>query len=281
MKNRKFKDSEEKEFDRDCNVFVLISFVLFYLFIVVKEGLIFMCKKLRKRLLCFSLAALVMGACTGIAVAAPSVEDHIAVTGFDENVDYTQKMIDCAKDGSEYALIAGEVYEKQRNLKIKTLGFEYELTSYFGRGLTGEEILAEMFPPVVEAPEEVVETAPSYSDEDLLWLSRVVFAEAGCDWFPDWVQRDVASVVLNRVADPRYPDTIKGVIFDPGQYSCVDSGSIYNTPTSKVIDNCKYVLENGSTLPVSVIGQSAYAWGPIYKSYYDSVLGTTIHFFSC
>lgn len=234
----------------------------------------------KKRLLCFCLAiGMIFGTLGGVASAASS--DVIEVHGFDAKVDYTQKMIDCAKDGSEYALIAGEVYEKQRNLKIKTLGLSYELTGYFGKGLTGKEILAEMFPPVVEAPEEVAETAPSYSDEDLYWLSRVVFAEAGCDWFPDWVQRDVASVVLNRVADPRYPDTIKGVIFDPGQYSCVDSGSIYNTPTQKVIDNCRWVLENGSTLPVSVIGQSAYAWGPVHKSYYDSVLGTTIHFFSC
>lgn len=234
----------------------------------------------KKRLLYLILAlTMIFGTLGGVASAASS--DVIEVHSFDENVDYTQKMIDCVKDGSEYALIAGEVYEEQRNLKIKTLGLGYELTSYFGRGLTGEEILAEMFPPVVEAPEEVVETAPSYSDEDLLWLSRVVFAEAGCDWFPDWVQRDVASVVLNRVADPRYPDTIKGVIFDPGQYSCAASGSIYNNPTQKVIDNCRYVLENGSTLPGSVIGQSAYALGPIYKSYYDSVLGTTIHFFSC
>lgn len=234
----------------------------------------------KKRLLYLMLAlTMILGTLGGVASAASS--DVIEVHSFDENVDYTQKMIDCVKDGSEYALIAGEVYEEQRNLKIETLGLGYELTSYFGRGLTGEEILAEMFPPVVEAPEESVETAPTYSDEDLLWLSRVVFAEAGCDWFPDWVQRDVASVVLNRVADPRYPDTIKGVIFDLGQYSCAASGSIYNNPTQKVIDNCLYVLENGSTLPGSVIGQSAYALGPIYKSYYDSVLGTTIHFFSC
>lgn len=278
MKVRKFKDSEEKEFDRDCNVFVLISIVLFYLFTVVKEGLIFMCKKLRKRLLCFGLAALMMWACTGIAVTATSVEDHIAVTGFDEKVDYTAKILDCLGDGGEYAMLAGSVYEKQRNLKIETLGLDYELTHYFEQYSSAEDILNAMYPPVVEEPEE---EATTYSDEDLYWLSRVVFAEAGCDWFPDWVQRDVASVVLNRVADSRYPDTIKDVIFDPGQYSCVNSGSIYREPTQKVIDNCRYVLENGSTLPSSVIGQSGYPLGPVYKSYYDSVLGTTIHFFSC
>ena len=139
----------------------------------------------------------------------------------------------------------------------------------------------EATPEPTPEPTPTPEPAPSYTDDDLYWLSHVVFAEAGCDWFPDWVQRDVASVVLNRVNDPRYPDTIKDVIFDPYQYSCVDNGSIYSTPTQQCIDNARYVLENGSTLPSSVIGQSAYAWGPVYKSYYDSILGTTIKFFSC
>ena len=237
----------------------------------------------KKRLLCFSLvlALAVLGG--SVVTAAPTVGDYISVDGFDESTDYTAKMQECLKDGSEYAMIAGTVFEKQRNLKIESLGLEYETSSYFTSGMSADDILNAMNPPEpsVEPTPEPSKPTQTYSDEDLYWLSRVVFAEAGCDWFPDWVQRDVASVVLNRVADPRYPDTIKGVIFDPGQYSCVDSGSIYNTPTQKVIDNCKYILENGSTLPVSVIGQSAYAWGPIYKSYYDSVLGTTIHFFSC
>lgn len=238
----------------------------------------------KKRLLCFSLvlALAVLGG--SVVTAAPTVEDYISVDGFDQDVDYTAKMQECLKDGSEYAMIAGTVFEKQRNLKIETLGMDYETSSYFTSGMSAEDILNAMNPSPAPTPEPSVEPSeptPTYSDEDLLWLSRVVFAEAGCDWFPDWVQRDVASVVINRVSDSRYPGTIKDVIFDPGQYSCVDSGSIYNTPTSKVVENCRWVLENGSTLPVSVIGQSAYAWGPIYKSYYDSVLGTTIHFFSC
>lgn len=239
---------------------------------------------LKKRLLCFTAALVVVIFSGSVVTAAPTVEDYISVDGFDQEVDYTAKMQECLKNGSEYAMIAGTVFEKQRNLKIESLGLDYETSNYFTSGMSVEDILNAMNPPA-PTPEPSVEPTPkpvkTYSDEDLYWLSRVVFAEAGCDWFPDWVQRDVASVVVNRVSDSRYPSTIKDVIFDPGQYSCVDSGSIYNTPTQKVIDNCRWVLENGSTLPVSVIGQSAYAWGPIYKSYYDSILGTTIHFFSC
>lgn len=231
-------------------------------------------KNMKKRLLCFSLLAAIPFVMFGTNAMASNINDYISVVGFEEKTDYTAKIMECLNDGGEHAMLAGAVYEKQRNLKIETLGLGYDLTYYFDQYQTAEEILNAM------SSESNDSSIPSYSEEDLYWLSRVVFAEAGCNWFPDWVQRDVASVVLNRVADSRYPNTIKEVIFDPGQYSCVNSGAIYNNPTQKVIDNCKYVLENGSTLPVYVIGQSSYAWGPVYKTYYDSILGTTIKFFS-
>lgn len=228
---------------------------------------------MKKRCLCFILVVLTLFATT-VTASAYDFDDYISVIGFDEKVDYTAKIMDCLNEGGEHSMFAGAIYERQRNLKIETLNLNYEMTNYFDQYETAAEILEAMN----HEPDEEDDVV-TYSEDDLYWLSRVVFAEAGCDWFPDWVQQDVASVVLNRVSDPRYPNTIKGVIFDPGQYSCVDSGSIYNSPTQKVINNCKYVLENGSTLPSGVIGQSSYAWGTVYKTYYDSVLGTTIKFF--
>lgn len=160
---------------------------------------------------------------------------------------------------------------------------QYQETDYFSRFDNADEILNAMESDKEtqsSSGSEEHDTHPTYSDEDLYWLSRVVYAEAGCNWFPDWVQQAVASVVVNRVNDSRYPNTIRDVIFQSGQYGCVNNGSIYNTPTSKVVTNCKYVLEHGSTLPSYVIGQSGMALGPVYTSYYDSVLGTTIYFFS-
>lgn len=245
---------------------------------------------MKKRLLCLSIAAALLASVPVAAAANESVVPHVSVVGYDASVDYTAQMIECLENGGPYAMDIGSIYEQQRNLKIRDMGLsQYEETHYFETYSTPEEILAVMEeaskpkPTLTPTPETDPPSAPavsSYSEEDLYWLSRVVFAEGGCDWFPDWVQRDIASVVLNRVSDPRYPNTIKDVIFDPGQYGCVNNGSIYNTPTQKVINNCRYVLENGSTLPSYVIGQSGYPLGPVYKSYYDSVLGTTTYFFS-
>lgn len=236
-----------------------------------------------KRLLCMSTAALLMVNIPIAAAAKEGASTYISITGYDANVDYTAQIYECLQDGSQYAIEVGYIYEQQRNMKIRDMGLlQYKETDYFSRFNNADDILAAMEKDneKEEIEQDDIDTNLGYSEEDLYWLSRVVYAEAGCNWFPDWVQQAVASVVLNRVHDSRYPNSVKEVVFQSGQYGCVNNGSIYNNPTQKVIDNCKHVLDNGSTLPGYVIGQSGVALGPVYTSYYDSVLRTTIYFFS-
>ena len=45
----------------------------------------------------------------------------------------------------------------------------------------------------------------------------------------------MAAVVLNRVASASFPNTISGVIFQSGAFSCVSNGSINNTPDNSAI----------------------------------------------
>lgn len=219
-------------------------------------------RKPARKVICFLLC---LSLCWGILPAKAKAPEHITVLGYEEHVDYFAIMKRCAGNGSDYALMAGWIYEQQRNLKIRELGLHYEETDYFSRFHTGKEILAEM------------EKKP-YKAEDLDLLSRVVYAEAGCDWFPDWVQQAVASVVINRVKSKVYPNTIRGVIYQPGQYGCVSNGSFYASPSFKAIENARRILEYGSTLPAGVIGQSGAATGKVHSQYYDSVLGSTIYF---
>ena len=110
-------------------------------------------------------------------------------------------------------------------------------------------------------------------------LSRLIYAEAGCTWIPDWVQRMVGSVVLNRVNSPYYPDTIYDVIYQPGQYAPTWDGSIHKTPDARTIENARYLLENGSICPENVVGQNSIVTGSgVYTSYQDPILGTTVYF---
>ena len=113
----------------------------------------------------------------------------------------------------------------------------------------------------VETEAETETEAPSYSEEDLYLLSHVICGECNnCDWkMKTWV----GSVVLNRVADPRFPSTLQEVIFqnNPLQYSCTVDGNFYKEPNEETIDAAKYLLENGSVLPENVIFQAEFKQG--------------------
>ena len=82
--------------------------------------------------------------------------------------------------------------------------------------------------------EEVVEVF-SYNnktlyitEEDLNLMAKIVYAESKGE--PQQGKVAVASVILNRVTDPKFPGTIKGVIMQKNAFSCVVNGEINVTP---------------------------------------------------
>ena len=76
-------------------------------------------------------------------------------------------------------------------------------------------------------------TSASIISADHRLLSRLVYAEARGESYKGQVA--VAAVVLNRVASASFPNTISGVIYQSGAFSCVSNGSINNTPDSTAI----------------------------------------------
>ena len=65
--------------------------------------------------------------------------------------------------------------------------------------------------------------AYSYTDDELKLLAGIMQAEAGST-YPGMVA--VGSVVMNRVDDGRFPNTIEGVIYSPGQFTPASSGRL-------------------------------------------------------
>ena len=55
-----------------------------------------------------------------------------------------------------------------------------------------------------------------YNQDDLFWLSRVVYAESGNQSLDGKIA--VANVVLNRVKSPIFPNTIEGVLAQKNQF---------------------------------------------------------------
>lgn len=70
------------------------------------------------------------------------------------------------------------------------------------------------------------------SDIDL--MAKLVYAESRGEPFDGKVA--VASVVLNRVQSPDFPDSIKDVIFEPRAFSCVKDNNIIASPDQNCYD---------------------------------------------
>ena len=120
-----------------------------------------------------------------------------------------------------------------------------------------------------------VQASASYED-DLYVLSHVISGEAeGCSVE---MKEAVGSVVLNRVEDDRFPDTITDVVFQAGQYSCTWDGHYDREPSQETIDISADLLENGSKLDKSVVWQAEFIQGSgVYKSL-TSPWGSVMYF---
>lgn len=66
--------------------------------------------------------------------------------------------------------------------------------------------------------EEITMAEPGQQQGDLELLALVIYQEAGGDMCSDETRQMVGEVVLNRVEDKRYPNTIEGVVTQQGQY---------------------------------------------------------------
>jgi len=69
------------------------------------------------------------------------------------------------------------------------------------------------------------QSSSGYSDEDVNLLAKVISAEARGESYEGQVA--VGAVILNRVAHPSFPDTISGVVYQNGAFSCVNDSNWY------------------------------------------------------
>ena len=116
-------------------------------------------------------------------------------------------------------------------------------------------------------------------DEESRLLSTTVFHEAGHT--TEQLRQYVAQVVLNRVEDSRFPDTVKGVITQPGQYSTkyatVEAANAIQATDSKngtyyygiCEDSVKAAMMGQVEMPSNVLYQANFSQGKgVWKSVY-------------
>jgi N-acetylmuramoyl-L-alanine amidase len=90
-------------------------------------------------------------------------------------------------------------------------------------------------PPKNTAPKQAPPKKPTaanipngYSQNDIQLMANAVYGESRGE--PYTGQVAVASVILNRVSSSTFPNTVSGVIFEPGAFTAVADGQIWLTP---------------------------------------------------
>lgn len=95
----------------------------------------------------------------------------------------------------------------------------------------------------------------TYTAEDRELLAEVMYHENYCNG--DYIMKLTGSVVLNRVKCEWYPNSIKDVLYQKGQYATV--GKFYTEPIPrKVYRHADHLLLFGSIAPDYVLFQSMY-----------------------
>ena len=112
--------------------------------------------------------------------------------------------------------------------------------------------------------------------DDLLLLSRVLDAMAGSDWLTDDFRMCVGEVVLNRVASPEFPNTIRDVVYQRGQYAVVNTAHFAAlTPRRECVDCALRLLLGERHMVPAVVYQADYLQGELFTMFPDRQLGST------
>lgn len=117
-----------------------------------------------------------------------------------------------------------------------------------------------------------------YDKEDLLWLARIIYLEAGNQPMDGMVA--VGNVILNRVESSMFPDNVHDVIFDRRngtQFTPSGSDKIYCNPPERCFTAAKLALEGYDVVPDCLyfvsLRSSESCWAARHRPYYGVIGG--------
>lgn len=124
---------------------------------------------------------------------------------------------------------------------------------------------------VLDLPMIPEKKTKSYTEAELEMMALVIYQEAGGDACTDETRLMVGQVVLNRVADSRFPDTIEEVLLQKSQYGRLHwTGLVWPERASNETEReaveraykcAEMVLDGEKLLPDDVIFQSEFVQG--------------------
>lgn len=121
------------------------------------------------------------------------------------------------------------------------------------RGLTADGIAGKN---TLEALGVTSSGGGSWSDSEINLLAQLISAEARGEPYAGQVA--VGAVVLNRVEHPSFPDSLSGVIYERGAFSCLDDGQFYEPIASSAYSAARDAI-NG----MDPSGGAIYYYNPV------------------
>lgn len=142
--------------------------------------------------------------------------------------------------------------------------------------------------PHTEEAAAALESAEDISEEDVVvdeaeleMLACTIYIEAGGDACSDETRMMVGNVVLNRVADERFPDTMEEVLLQPRQYNTFSwtgikwPESASTEPEAHAVarayDCARRLLEGERVLDADVVWQAEFSQGAETVCYQDGI----------
>ena len=129
---------------------------------------------------------------------------------------------------------------------------------------------------------QTTDTELKYTQDELFYMAAAIYNEAGGDYCSDDTRRLVGYVILNRVNDARFPDTIKEVLEQKNQYGLfyytgIKFADRHTLPqeqhaVERAYEIAKEVLETESIpIPSSVVFQAEFEQGTSIYRYQDGL----------
>ena len=111
-------------------------------------------------------------------------------------------------------------------------------------------------------PSDLIEEE-TQTELETKYTARVIEAEAGGE--SDYHKLCVGTVVMNRVDSEKYPNSIEGVIYQPGQYQCVTNSHINKEPSESSYEVAKSILDGRRMFRSSVVYQAEFIQGKVVE----------------
>lgn len=188
---------------------------------------------MKKLLICISMIFMIFGVLAGgfIIYNPHHRDDCVSVTTvFAAGVDIKEVQTRLKKWGYYTGNIDG-INGPKTIAAVKQFQKKYGLTA---DGVVGPLTAAKLGISIGAQP-----GGSKYNSNDRYLLAKVIYAEARGESYVGQVA--IGAVVLNRVRDNRFPNTVSGVIYQPWAFTAVNDGQIKLEPNAtayKAADDC-------------------------------------------